>query len=131
MKNIGRGTVIWSAAPIENDSRRSHKKRIHSLLNTYVDRAALTVCSDAPRQVELVTFRDGDTTLISAVDLLYTDELLTVNPFAVEIRCNEPSRVTRLGGRDCENTDISFRYEDGYVKFTMSDLVMFEMYEIR
>lgn len=131
VKNIGRGTVIWSAAPIENDSRRSHKKLILSLLNTYVDRAALTVRSDAPRQVELVTFRDGDTTLISAVDLLCTDELLTVNPFAVEIRCNEPSRVTRLGGRDRENTDISFRYEDGYVKFTVSDLVMFEMYEIR
>lgn len=131
VKSLGRGTVIWSAAPIENDSRRSHKKLILALLNTFVDRTMLTVCSNAPRQVELVTFRDGDTTLVSAVDLLCTDELLTVNPFTVEIRCGEPSRVTRLGGRDREDTDIPFRYEDGYVKFTVSDLVMFEMYKIR
>lgn len=131
VKNVGKGTVIWSAAPIENDSRRSHKKLIFTLLDAFIDRTMLNVRSDAPRQVELVTFRDGGTTLISAVDLLCTDELLTVNPFTVEIRCDEPSRVIRLGGRDREDTDIPFRYEDGYVKFTVNDLVMFEMYEIR
>jgi hypothetical protein len=110
--------------------RRSHKKLIKALLAGHIDTAALTVLTNAPRQVELVTFKDGDTTLISAVDLLCTDELLKVNPFMVELRCEKPTHVIRIGGKDREDAEIPFTYADGYVKFTVEDLVMFEMYRI-
>jgi len=130
-KKLGKGTVIWSAAPVENDPRRSHKKLILALLEGHIYRTSLTVRTTAPRQVELVTFKDGNTTLVSAVDLLCTDELLTVNPFVVEIRCDKPAHVVRLGSRDGVDTEIPFTYADGYVRFTVENLVMFDMYRIQ
>ncbi|MBQ8400453.1 MAG: hypothetical protein IJX14_00840 [Clostridia bacterium] len=129
-KKLGKGTVIWSAAPVENDLRRSHKKLILALLEGHIDRNALTVRTTAPRQVELVTFRDGETTLLSAVDLLCTDELLKVNPFTVEIRCGKPARVVRLAGKDKPEAEIPFTWENGYVRFTVDGLVMFDMFKI-
>lgn len=129
-KKLGKGIAIWSAAPIENDVRRSHKKLLMALLDGHIDRNTLTVRTTAPRQVELVTFRDGDTVLLSAVDLLCTDELLAVNPFTVEIRCEKPAQVVRLGGRDSVDTEIPFTWEDGYVRFTVEKLVMFDMFRI-
>ncbi|MCR5263902.1 MAG: hypothetical protein K6D94_08520 [Clostridiales bacterium] len=127
-RQIGKGTAIWSAAPIEKDPRRSHKKLIMDLTDGFIDRDALTIRTTAPRQVELVAFRDGNAVLVSAVDLLCTEELLTVNPFTVEIRCDKPSHVTRLGERSGE---IPFTYAGGRVRFTVEGLVMFDMYEIR
>ena len=130
-KKIGRGTALWSAAPIENDGRRSHKKLMTAILNRYVDRSALTVRTTAPRQVELVTFRDGGTTLVSAVDLLCTDELLPVPAFTVEVKCENPGSVTLLAGRDTKDREIPFTCENGYVRFPVENLVMFGMYRIR
>ena len=129
-KKLGKGTAVWSAAPVEKDQRRSHKDLIMSLLDGYIDRRSLTVRTTAPRQVELVTFRDGGFVLVSAVDLLCTEEMLAVNPFTVEIRCGRPSHVVRLGGMNGADTEIPFSYEDGYVRFTVEGLVMFDMYKI-
>ena len=129
-KKRGKGTVIWSAAPIENDNRRSHRKLLRAIIGRYLDLQSLSVRSDAPRQVELVTFRREQDTLISAVDLLCTDELLPVVDFTVSVRCDKPTRVIRIGGRGREDTEIPFVYEDGYAVFRVEDLVMFEMYRI-
>ncbi len=128
VKDFGDGRVIWSACPIEKDDRRSHKSVIRALLDGFADPASLSVRSDAPRQVELTVFRDSGETLVSAVDLLCTDELLPVRPFEIRIRCDRPSAVTRLGSRE-ENVD--FIYEDGYVRFRSDGLVMFDMWQIR
>lgn len=130
VKKIGKGMAVWSASPIENDSRRSHKKLIMSILNGFVDVSSLTVRTTAPRQVELVTFRDNCAMLVSAVDLLCTDELLEVPAFDVEIRCGKPESVIHLGGRDSQDEEIPFTYEDGYVKFKVGKLVMFGMYKV-
>lgn len=129
-RKIGKGTVIWSAAPIENDARRSHKKLIMALLDGFIGRDTLSVQTTAPRQVELVTFRDGSETFISAVDLLCTDELLMLQPFTVRVRCDKPEKILLLGGRDSEDREIPFTYEDGYARFTVGGLVMFAMYRI-
>ncbi|MBR5871491.1 MAG: alpha-L-fucosidase [Clostridia bacterium] len=129
-KHRGKGIVIWCAAPIENDNRRSHRRLLLSIIERYVDLQALSVRSDAPRQVELVTFRRAHDTLVSAVDLLCTDELLPVPGFGVSVKCDAPSRIIRIGGRDRDDTEIPFTYRDGYAEFRVEDLVMFEMYRI-
>ena len=131
-KKLGKGTALWSAAPIENDGRRSHKALMTALLERYVERASLTVRTTAPRQVELVTFRDAGSTLLSAVDLLCTDELLPVPAFSVELRCEKPEHVTQLAGCDSEEKELPFTYDegDGTVRFTAEGLVMFGMYRI-
>ena len=129
-KKRGQGTVIWSAAPIENDPRRSHRRLLLSLIGGYLDLNGLSVRSNAPRQVELVTFRREHDTLISAVDLLCTDELLPVVGFTVAVKCDAPNRVIRIGGLDGEDAEIPFTYENGYATFYIENLVMFEMYRI-
>ncbi len=130
-KKLGKGRVVWSAAPIENDPRRSHRKLIMALMNAYLDRNSLSVLSDAPRQVELVSFRRPDDLLISAVDLLCTDELLPIRDFTVSMAVDRmPSRVIRLGGRDTSDRDLAFRYENGRVRFDVNGLVMFDMFRI-
>ena len=130
-KKLGKGTVIWSACPVEKDDRRSHKSIIRALIGGFGDPETLTVKSDAPRQTELVTFRNGCETLVSAVDLMCTDELLPVRSFEIAIKCSRPAEVIRIGGRDRQDEEVPFTYENGYVRFRAQDLVMFDMWRIR
>ena len=130
-KKLGKGTVIWSACPVEKDDRRSHKSIIRALIGGFGDSETLTVKSDAPRQTELVTFRNGCETLVSAVDLMCTDELLPVRSFEIAIKCSRPAEVIRIGGRDRQDEEVPFAYENGYVRFRAQDLVMFDMWRIR
>ncbi len=123
----GKGTVIWSAAAIENDGRRAHKNLLLSILQICLDKAALTIRTTAPRQVELVTFRDGEALTLSAVDLLCTDELLPIPAFTIEVASATPKKVRRLGPSECE---IPSTYENGYIRFPVTNLVMFDMYAI-
>jgi len=129
-KRVGSGTVIWSAAPIECDDRRAHRRVLRNILDSAVGYNTLTVRSDAPRQVELVTFRREKDMLVSAVDLMCTDELLPVVNFSVFVRCDKPRRVVKLGGMDSADSEIPFEYSDGRVRFTVDGLVMFDMYMI-
>ena len=129
-RSLGRGTVIWSAAPIECDTRRAHRGVLHALLSNAIGYGSLSVVSDAPRQVELVSFeREGDV-LISAIDLLCTDELLPVRTFTVSVKCREPKRVIKLGGKNSTDTDIQFIYNGGRAQFEIDRLVMFDMYRV-
>lgn len=129
-KRVGSGTVIWSAAPIECDERRSHRRILHAILGGVIGYDTLTVRSDAPRQVELVTFkRDGDM-LISAIDLKCTDELLPIRDFTIEISCGKPTRVVKLGGKGETDCELPYIYRDGRVCFKVSGLVMFDMFMV-
>ena len=114
-----------------NDGRRSHKSVILALLNRFADPDSFSVRSVAPRQVELVTFRDGGETLISAVDLLCTDELLPVRSFEIAVRCEKPAEIVRIGGRERKDESVPFIYENGYAHFRCDGLVMFDMWRIR
>ncbi|MBQ8510489.1 MAG: hypothetical protein IJ493_11345 [Clostridia bacterium] len=44
-RTIGKGRVIWSAAPIENDNRRAHRELLLSLLSAYM---SPPVCCPTP-----------------------------------------------------------------------------------
>ena len=101
-----------------------------ALLDGFIGRDTLSVQTTAPRQVELVTFRDGGETFVSAVDLLCTDELLMLQPFTVRVRCEKPEKILLLGGKDSTDREIPFTYEDGFARFTVGGLVMFAMYRI-
>ena len=59
------------------------------------------------------------------------DELLPVPKFTVEVKCDKPARVVRIGGRDRADAEVPFTWADGYAKFDVDSLVMFEMYRIK
>jgi Uncharacterized protein conserved in bacteria len=128
-KQVGNGRVIWSAAPIENDGRLSHKRLFVSLLRGFMGEQTLT--SDAPRQVELVTFIRENDILVSAVDLLCTDELLAVREFEIRVATGvKPAQVLKLGGKSGTDTSLCFNYTNGITCFKNSGLIMFDMYRI-
>ena len=129
VRKVGRGNVIWSAAPIEMDHRRAYKDLLMELLAAYA--RPLVQQTNAPRQVEIVTFRREEDVLISAVDLFCTDELLPVRPFTVTYTLPAaPKKVIRLASREHGDEEIPFTYADGKLTFTTAELVMFDMYRI-
>lgn len=131
-KKVGKGMVIWSAASFEFDGRRAHKKLLMALVNDCLPNRTLT--TTAPRQVEIVTFRNGDETLVSAVDLLCTDELLPVPDFTVTVHCDrKPTSVTCLAHADGTDEAVDFTWDDttGSVQFAVDKLVMFDMFRIQ
>ncbi len=126
-KKLGDGRVIWSASTVEFDSRLSHRKLLWALVRKYTGK--LTVETTAPRQVEVVSFERGGDKLVSAVDLLCTDELLPIRDFTVSVACEKmPTSVVRIDP-DGEKP-VAFDYVDGYAKFTAANLVMFAMYRV-
>ncbi len=127
-RRLGAGRVIWSAASFEGDERRAHKCLLTEILRAYAPQP-FTLYSTAPRQVELVTFRGEGELLISAVDLLCTEELLPVPDFKVSVLCPPTARVLRINGEGREE-EIPFTYGDGKVEFGVESLVMFAMYRI-
>ena len=127
----GKGKVLWSAAPLELSRRYTQTAAVLSLFDRLIVRDTLSVLSDAPKQVEIVTFRDGKETLVSAVDLFCTEELLPIRDFTVRVKCPEaPVSVTRIASHDRSAEALPFVYENGYAVFTVRNLVMFDMFDI-
>ena len=129
VRRVGKGNVIWSAAPIEQDHRRAYKDLLMALLATYAKPCSIT--TSAPRQVEMVAFRREEDLLVSFVDLFCTDELLPVRSFAVSVALPAaPKKVIRLASTDRADEEIPFTYADGKLSFETAELVMFDMYRI-
>ena len=127
IRPVGRGTVIWCAAPIEEDNRLSYQQLLMAILRHVYEKRQQTVITRGPRQVEIVSFRDGEKIRLSAVDLLYSDERLPFRPAEIAVRTEKPeARVHLLPGGE----EIPSRYENGRTVFTLGDTELFAMVEI-
>jgi len=125
VKKYGKGNVIWSAAPIENDNRIQFKRILMNLMKLYLNE--YTVTCNAAKNVEIVSFKTDNGYLISAVDLLCNEELNTINPFTIKIKCDKPLSIVKLP----EKTPVDFIYSEGTAEFKINNLTMFGMYEIQ
>ncbi len=125
---FGEGTVIWSAFPIEVDGRLSHNELLRSLVRKYIGEPSFK--TNAPRQVEMVVFKDKNEILLSAVDLLCTDEKLVVPDFRIDLKSDvKPSGVYFIDGE--KEIPLEFTYNEGFASFDITKLVMFGMYIIK
>ena len=130
-KKVGKGTVVWSAAPIERDGRLSHKRLLTSVVRHFMGEPSLI--TDAPRQVETVTFvrPSAHDLLVSAVDLLCTDELLPIRPFEIALTVPSPVKgVSRITGDGEVPLPFTYRQDLSRVTFSVPSLVMFDMFRI-
>ena len=125
IKPYGSGNVIWSAAPIETDNRIHYKRILMNLMKLYLNEYSVT--ANTTKNVELISFRTDNGYLISAVDLLCSEELNAINPFTVKIKCAEPVSIVKL---PCKSP-VEFAYSNGTAEFKINDLTMFDMYEVR
>jgi hypothetical protein len=88
---------------------------------------AQTVSTNAPAQVELVTFADDKAIQVSVVDLGITEEHRNIESFEVKVKTEKrPSGVYLLP----ERTPIEFEYEDGKAVFKTRALDLFDMYRL-
>lgn len=129
IKKYGRGTVIWSAAPIEDETIHDYKQLFLRLIGTAVSRESLTVQSDAPACVELVSFKDRETDCVymSAVHISEDDAILPVDAFTVRFKSEKPAKAVYLLP---EKKPVPFTYSGGYVTFEARKLRIFDMYQI-
>lgn len=127
VRRYGAGTVIWSAGPIEEDDRLAYRQIVMSLLRRFYPVERQRVSAEGARQVEIVSFRDGDRIRISAVDLLYSDERLPAPSVRISVQTDNPDAHVRLlpGGERVESS-----YDDGRISFTLGGFDLFAMAEI-
>lgn len=123
----GKGKVLWSALPIENIETSYHYGDIFvSLLENYFD-IKKTVTSTAPEDVEIIAFKNDNNMTISAVQYCVGSTARYVEPFTVSVRTNKkPQKLLQL----CDETECDFVYENGFVKYTVDNLNIFEMKKI-
>lgn len=126
-KKVGKGRVIWSAAPIEQDERVTFRALFARIVSYLLPKEERSLLSDAHRQAELVCYDLGDCLQVNAVDVFCTDERLALPNFKVSLKCDSKPEKVRSVTKD---KDIPFTYSDGYVKFNVRSLKMFEMFEI-
>lgn len=126
-RGYGRGTVIWSALPIEGYDSYHHRQVTTCILREYLAENEQTICTNAPSRVELVAFSTDSSVLVSAVDLGDADERLKLSPFRISVAVSRmPRRVSLLP----DERDVSFEYENGRVGFETRTLDTFDMYKI-
>jgi hypothetical protein len=128
--DYGKGKVIWSAAPIENDRRVMYMNVVMNILRSFMKEDEQIVTSDAPKQVEICAYKLEDGYQINCVNLTADEERIPVYPFTVSVKLDrEPEGVTV-----CELPDgtlIDHSYSDGKLSFTVKDLVIFKMIEVK
>ncbi len=122
----GTGKVIWSALPIEEVDMYDYRRVLLNLFEKFF-RFRQTIKSDAPKDVEITGFRTQEAVYVNAVLLNEDYKARRVENFSVWVRCDkELAAVLRLS----DESSIDFGYEDGYVRFEVSDLDIFEMYKV-
>lgn len=125
VSKYGKGTVIWSALPIENMQWEEYRQVFLKLLHLG-KKPEYFFSSDAPVNVEITAFRNPDSVTLSAVVL---DEEYTATPalpFTVQVRCQAKAVKLVPTGEE-----IPFTVEDGCTVFTTRKLHIFDMYELK
>lgn len=124
--DYGKGKVVWSAAPFECVEHYDYHNIFRNILNHYFE-PKLTVTSDAPVDVETVSFAAEDGMLISNVLLSNKYKAPTMPAFEMTVATDKaPVSVELLP----DGQKIDFTYSDGKVKFTTRELNIFDMYKI-
>lgn len=125
-REYGKGKVLWSAVPIETLENYHYRRVFISLLKKFFDFEP-TVKSDAPADVEVVSFKADNEMLISTVLMSEEYEARSVDSINISVKCEKaPKSVVLLSDEKC----IDFNYIDGEVSFKTDKMHIFNMYKI-
>lgn len=127
VNRFGKGTVIWSAVPIEAGEAEEYGKIFTDLL---INKGGVSpmLISDAPDCTELTAFLNCDGSY--TVNCTVLDGAAVPRPvdgFEIKLRTDKaPKRVVLIP----DETPVDFTYCDGFVKFNTRKLKIFDMYKI-
>ncbi len=126
VRNFGKGMVLWSALPLECVKDRASKALFYSLFTALLP-VQSTLASDAPKDVELLVFRDGKSTQVNAIQMVAEDEARRIDDFEIALRLpSAPKSVARIGTEDA----VPYTYANGIVHIPVNDFdkcAIFEM----
>ena len=124
VSSFGKGTVIWSALPIEHMPYEEYRQIFLNLLHLK-GKPDYFFTSDAPCHVELTAFRSEGRITLNAVALDEETVSTPVRPFTIRVKA--VAKAVRLLPA---GEELPFAIEDGYTVFTARTLHIFDMYEI-
>ena len=125
--NYGKGKFIWLSHVPEFEQEYEYGRLMLRLLRRLMEKG-FSVSTDAPADVEILTFLDGKEYLVSAAQLSDDYCARAVAPFSVSLRADRPVRaVTRLP----DDTPVPFEQEKGSVTFRVDNFRIFDMFRIR
>lgn len=125
--DFGKGRVLWSALPIEACGTYDYGDLLLRLLTEFLDFQP-TLQSDAPLDVELTLFWDGDRYLLSSALLSEWHKARRVEDFTVKINLDRtPRSVVRLPSGE----PIDFSIYGNTVEIPIRSPEIFTMIEIR
>jgi hypothetical protein len=82
--------------------------------------------------VEICSYKLDGGYQLNFVDQLYTDEELPVRDFEVGVKMSESEAKNVESITVVPNGEkLEYHYEDGFLKFSINSLVMYEMIEIK
>lgn len=127
VRKFGSGVVVWSNLPIECIDMYDYRR---IMLNIFKKKLALipTLVSDAPKDVEITVFIDKNKIKVNVVLLNEDYKARKIESFDIRVRCEKMPESVRILPSE---TEIGFEYNDGYVRFNVKNMKIFEMYEIR
>ena len=126
-KKYGKGTVIYSISPIENEDYVTYRRIIHNFIDRYVGSDNLTVKADSPCNIETIVYKEKNCLYVNNVLVLDPNEKPTAIGFEIKIMTRTaPKRITRIPSGE----KIDFRYDGKYTRFYTKEMGIFDMYRI-
>ena len=128
-RKIGKGKILWSASPIENDDRHAVRKVFSEFMGLLLPADERTVLAELPKTVEVNMFRTGNCYTVSLLDYISADDERIVPPAGISISTPvSPYSVKRLP----EGNDIPFTFdhERKRAEFVFEPFSVFDMYGV-
>ena len=121
----GRGAVLWSALPIENEKHYDYRRIFVNLIKM-IYKSEFTIFSDAPRDIEIVAFKDNNDILVSTVLLNEEYKARKAEDFSISVNCGKPRDVLLLP----EKKKIDYIFRDNTVTFDVKNNGIFSMFKL-
>ena len=121
----GKGRVVWSAAAVEEDERTKYRDLIINLLHGAVEKDSLFMEADCSEDVEIISFRDGESYYISLVDLVVENRKES-RRYSLAVRTGRKPKSVKILP---DGEPVAFTYEGGRTRF-LGEFEKFRMVQI-
>jgi hypothetical protein len=124
-KRIGKGKVLWSGVPLENDTRKGYKRVFLNLLKAYLLTEKSKVETDADPATEIVIMQNDNFLTVSFVGMDQNIRFGGIKSFQLTLDKKPKSVISLTTGKS-----VGFEYRDNAVIFGVPDFAGFEMIKI-
>ncbi len=127
LKTVGRGKIIYSAAPFEASYRHANGLLFVRLIQLLHDQQDWSFTAEAPSQVELVEFEvpEKRRKLISLINAIEAFSVPHLSGITVKVRVSSPAKSVLLLP---DESPVPFRQNGDYAEFHIDDLHICKMF---